>query len=76
MMLLLPLVPTRKGGQTLKAVGEEPNQADLLVMKDLYEQGKVRPVIDRRFGFDQVPDAIRYVENGHAAGPNTGAYEN
>jgi len=46
----------------------KPNQADLLVLKELCETGKVRPVIDRRFALSDVPAAIRYVENGHARG--------
>jgi NADPH:quinone reductase-like Zn-dependent oxidoreductase len=30
--------------------------------------GKITPVIDRRFRLTEVPDAIRYVETGHARG--------
>lgn len=43
-------------------------QADLGYLKDLIEAGKVKPVIDRRYSFGEVPDAIRYVEAGHARG--------
>ncbi|MGH9140974.1 MAG: zinc-binding dehydrogenase, partial [Vicinamibacterales bacterium] len=46
----------------------KPNQADLLVLKELCETGKIRPVIDRRFALSEVPAAIRYVEDGHARG--------
>jgi len=46
----------------------KPNQADLLVLKELCETGKVRPVIDRRFPLSEVPAAVRYVEDGHARG--------
>jgi NADPH:quinone reductase-like Zn-dependent oxidoreductase len=34
----------------------------------MIEAGKVRPVIDRRYTLAEVPDAIRYVETGHARG--------
>jgi NADPH:quinone reductase-like Zn-dependent oxidoreductase len=44
------------------------NKADLLVMKELIEAGKVTPVIDRRYTLEQVPDAIRYLTEGHARG--------
>jgi NADPH:quinone reductase-like Zn-dependent oxidoreductase len=46
----------------------KPNQADLLVLKELCETGKVRPVIDRRFPLSEVPAAVRYIEDGHARG--------
>jgi NADPH:quinone reductase-like Zn-dependent oxidoreductase len=41
---------------------------DLLVLKDLIESGKVVPVIDRTYAFEQLPDAIRHVESGRASG--------
>ena len=41
---------------------------DLLVLKELIEAGKVTPVIDRTYPFDEIPEAVRYVENGHVAG--------
>jgi NADPH:quinone reductase-like Zn-dependent oxidoreductase len=37
-------------------------------MKELIEAGKVRPVIDRTFPLSQVPEAMRYLESGRAAG--------
>jgi NADPH:quinone reductase-like Zn-dependent oxidoreductase len=44
------------------------NKEDLLVLKELIEAGKVTPVIDRRYGPHEVPDALRYLEEGHARG--------
>ena len=41
---------------------------DLLTLKELIEAGTVRPVIDRTYRFDQIPEGIRYVESGGAAG--------
>ena len=46
----------------------KPNQSDLLLLKELCESGKVRPVIDRRFPLSDVPAAVRYIEDGHARG--------
>jgi NADPH:quinone reductase-like Zn-dependent oxidoreductase len=56
------------GHQKLGNLLMKPNQADLLVLKELCETGKVRPVIERRFPLSEVPAAVRYVEHGHARG--------
>jgi NADPH:quinone reductase-like Zn-dependent oxidoreductase len=37
-------------------------------MRDLIEAGKVTPVIDRRYKLSEVPEAVRYLEEGHARG--------
>ena len=44
----------------------KPNQNDLVIMKELLEAGKVKPVLDRCYPLSEVPDAIRYLEEGHA----------
>ncbi len=44
------------------------NQKDLVYMKELLEAGKVVPVIDRRYPLSEVPEALRYLEEGHARG--------
>jgi NADPH:quinone reductase-like Zn-dependent oxidoreductase len=41
---------------------------DLLLVKELVEAGKYRPVIDRRYTLDEVVDATRYVETGQKTG--------
>jgi NADPH:quinone reductase-like Zn-dependent oxidoreductase len=41
---------------------------DLAVLKELIEAGKVRPVIDRAYPLSEVPEAIRYLEDGRAQG--------
>jgi NADPH:quinone reductase-like Zn-dependent oxidoreductase len=46
----------------------KPNQTDLLFLKALCEEGKVRPMIDRRFPLSEAPAAVRYVEEGRARG--------
>jgi NADPH:quinone reductase-like Zn-dependent oxidoreductase len=63
-LLLGPLLSMRR--QQFGNVLVKPSQADLLVLKELCEAGKLRPVIDRRFLLSEVPAAVRYVEDGHA----------
>ena len=46
----------------------DANQKDLTVLADMMQSGKLKPVIDRTYKLEQVPDAIRYVEEGHARG--------
>jgi NADPH:quinone reductase-like Zn-dependent oxidoreductase len=41
---------------------------DLLLIKELVEQGKYRPVIDRTYDLDEIVEAARYVESGQKAG--------
>jgi len=44
------------------------NLKDLDILRELIESGKVKPTIDRRYSLAQVPDAVRYLEEGHARG--------
>jgi NADPH:quinone reductase-like Zn-dependent oxidoreductase len=46
----------------------ETNHDDLSALGELMEKGELTPVIDRRFSLSEVPDAIRYSEEGHARG--------
>jgi len=44
------------------------NKADMEVLQELLEAGKVTPVIDRRYELSEVADAFRYLGEGHAQG--------
>ncbi|KAF5407297.1 MAG: L-threonine 3-dehydrogenase [Candidatus Udaeobacter sp.] len=46
----------------------ELNQKDLTFLADLMQSGKVRPVIDRTYKLSELPQAIEYLEQGHARG--------
>jgi NADPH:quinone reductase-like Zn-dependent oxidoreductase len=54
--------------QKLGTFVNRENHEDLLVLKELIESGKVTPVIDRTYLLSDVPEAIRYLEEGHARG--------
>jgi len=62
------IITSRLGSRPAGAFLSEPRRDDLLALKELIEAGKVRPVIDRTYRFDQIPDGIRYIESGAAAG--------
>jgi NADPH:quinone reductase-like Zn-dependent oxidoreductase len=59
---------SRLTGRTVKCVTSTPNQTDLLTLKEFLEAGKITPVIDRIYPLQEVPDAIRYLEERHVQG--------
>lgn len=61
--LLSPFVSQKLVNFTVK-----PNKEDLQFLKELIEAGKVTPVIDRTYSLTEVPEAIRYLEEGHTQG--------
>lgn len=54
--------------QQMKPMLAEISRKDLAVLTDLMQSGKVTPVIDRVYPFKQLPEAMRYLEEGHAKG--------
>jgi NADPH:quinone reductase-like Zn-dependent oxidoreductase len=61
-------VLSRFGSQKLVGLFARASQEDLAIMRELMASGKVTPVIDRRYSLRETPDAIRYLEQGHARG--------
>ncbi|HEU5238074.1 MAG TPA: NAD(P)-dependent alcohol dehydrogenase [Pyrinomonadaceae bacterium] len=62
-LMLSPFV-SQKIGMILAQL----NHDDLALLADLMQSGKVKPVIDRTYKLSEVPEAIKYVEQGHARG--------
>ena len=44
------------------------NKEDMDFLTELFEAGKVVPVIDRKYKLSEVPEALRYLEEGHVLG--------
>ena len=62
-LVLSPFVSQKMASFTVK-----PNKEDLRFLKELIEDGKLTPVIDRTYPLYETPEAIRYLENGRARG--------
>jgi NADPH:quinone reductase-like Zn-dependent oxidoreductase len=65
---LRALVLSRFVGQKLGTFVSRENHADLMVLKELVEAGKVTPVVDRVYPLSDAADAIRYMREGRARG--------
>ena len=54
--------------QEMSMMLAEMNNKDLTILADLIQAGKVKTVIDRTYPLSQLPEALRYLEEGHARG--------
>jgi NADPH:quinone reductase-like Zn-dependent oxidoreductase len=57
-----------RGGKDIAQVSAHVTTEDLELLSELIEAGKVRPQIDRRYPFAEIPAAIAYLEQGRARG--------
>ena len=55
------------GSKKMGILMHKPNK-DLAFMKELFEAGKVVPIIDRRYPLNETAEALRYFGEGHARG--------
>ncbi len=63
-----PLI-SKTGSKKLGFMGiAKLNQKDLVLLKELLEAGKVKPLIDRRYPLSKTAEAMQYLEEGHARG--------
>jgi NADPH:quinone reductase-like Zn-dependent oxidoreductase len=61
---LISMTETKKMG----VVMPKPNQKDYVFLIGLFEAGEVAPVIDRCYTLSEIPEALRYLEEGRARG--------
>jgi NADPH:quinone reductase-like Zn-dependent oxidoreductase len=66
--LLRTLLGARIVGPRTKFFIAKVKTADLIVLAQLVDAGKVTPLIDRTYPLQQVPDGLRYLIAGHARG--------
>jgi NADPH:quinone reductase-like Zn-dependent oxidoreductase len=66
--LIKPLVLSPFVRQELRRYLSVPNHADLVVLKELVESGKLRPVIDKTYPLGETATALARIEGGHVSG--------
>jgi NADPH:quinone reductase-like Zn-dependent oxidoreductase len=57
-----------RAGKKIRVLAVQPNLKDLVHITELYEAGKIVPVIDRQYPLSEVPEALRYVGEGRVKG--------
>jgi NADPH:quinone reductase-like Zn-dependent oxidoreductase len=67
-ILLFGPVIRRITGKKIGFLAVRPNTKDMLYIAELLQSGKLRSAIDRRFPLEEVPEALRYLGEGHARG--------
>jgi NADPH:quinone reductase-like Zn-dependent oxidoreductase len=68
-VVFLGALISRRGNKKLGINAYDANnREDLAYLGELFEAGKVVPIIDRRYRLREVPEALRYLEGGHALG--------
>jgi NADPH:quinone reductase-like Zn-dependent oxidoreductase len=58
----------RATGKHVRVLGVQRTQHDLFAITELCEAGTIVPVIDRRYPLREVPEALRYLGEGHVKG--------
>ncbi|WP_249869567.1 NAD(P)-dependent alcohol dehydrogenase [Oceanobacillus saliphilus] len=56
------------GNKQINIFMQSHKQEDLKFIKELVEKNQLTAVIDRRFSFNELPNAFKYFEEGHAQG--------
>ena len=66
--IFLALITPIFGGKRVLFPIPSINRDDVILFKELTENGKYRPLIDRKYTIDQIVEAYRYVETGQKSG--------
>ena len=59
---------SEKDGRKMGGVSAHIDLKDLLALKEMLESGKIVPAIDKSYPLSEVPEALRYLGEGHARG--------
>ena len=66
--MLLGSWVSKRHNCTIKSLEAVPNTEDLNTIRHMVEEGKIVPQIDQYYSLEEVPDAMRYVENRQVRG--------
>jgi NADPH:quinone reductase-like Zn-dependent oxidoreductase len=66
--IVLSMWVSMRSSKKLKIESSSQNKEDLLHLKTLIEEGAIKPVIDRSFPLEQMPEAHRFAESGRKKG--------
>ena len=66
--MLFGSMMSETGGRKMTGVSAKRNQKDLVFIKELFEAGKIKSVIDKQFSLNEAAEALRYLGKGHARG--------
>jgi NADPH:quinone reductase-like Zn-dependent oxidoreductase len=66
--MLMGSMMSETGGRKMSGVSAKRSHNDLVFIKELFEAGKVKSVIDRRYSLSEAAEALRYLGAGHARG--------
>jgi len=67
--VLLGALMSRDGGKTIGInTWKQNDKDDLALLEELFETGKVVPVIDRHYSLEAVPEALQYLGDGRLKG--------
>jgi len=68
LLFMTPWMSLFRSHKKMKTMMAHITRADLNILKEFIEAGKIRPVIDRRYKLSEVADALKYLGKGHARG--------
>lgn len=66
--MLLSAFLSKTGGKKLAYLSAQTSQKDLVFLKNLVEEGKIVPVIDKCYPLGEIAEALRYYGEGHSRG--------
>jgi 2-desacetyl-2-hydroxyethyl bacteriochlorophyllide A dehydrogenase len=55
-------------GKKMRALAAKPSSTDLELIIKLVEEGKIKPIIDKRYPLAETGEAMQYLSKGHARG--------